>query len=96
MTKSIAILGSTGSIGTQTLDVVRQHPDRFRVFMLSANSSAEKLVEQALAFGVPHVVICNPDKYDEVRAALPDSVQVHLGIQAACDLVQSPQLQICR
>ena len=51
MLKSLAILGSTGSIGTQTLDVVRQHPDRFRVFMLSANSSAEKLVEQALAFG---------------------------------------------
>ena len=94
MLKSLAILGSTGSIGTQTLDVVRQHPDRFRVFMLSANSSAEKLVEQALAFGVPHVVICNPDKYDEVRAALPDSVQVHLGIQTACDLVQAPQVDV--
>ena len=50
MTKRIAILGSTGSIGTQTLDVVRQHPDRFSVFMISANSSAQRLVEQALAF----------------------------------------------
>ena len=94
MTKSLAILGSTGSIGTQTLDVVRQHPDRFRVFMLSAGSSAEKLVEQALAFKAPHVVICNPDKYDQVRAALPDSIQVHLGIQAACDLVQAPQVDV--
>ena len=45
--KKIAILGSTGSIGTQTLDVVRQHPDRFCVEMISANNSAEKLVEQA-------------------------------------------------
>ena len=60
MTKSIAILGSTGSIGTQTLDVVRQYPDRFSVFMISANNSAELLVEQARRFHVPHVVICNP------------------------------------
>ena len=92
--KILAILGSTGSIGTQTLDVVRQHPERFRVFMLSANSNAERLVEQALAFGVPHVVICNPEKYDAVRTALPASVQVHLGIQAACDLVQAPEVDV--
>jgi 1-deoxy-D-xylulose-5-phosphate reductoisomerase len=94
MTKRIAILGSTGSIGTQTLDVVRQHPDRFSVFMISANSSAQRLVEQALAFHVPHVVICNPAKYDEVRSALPASVQVHLGIEAACSLVQAPEVDV--
>ena len=94
MTKRIAILGSTGSIGTQTLDVVRQHPDRFSVFMISANSSAQRLVEQALAFHVPHVVICNPAKYDEVRSALPASVQVHLGIEAACSLVQAPKVDV--
>ena len=92
MTKTIAILGSTGSIGTQTLDVVRQHPERFSVFMLSAGSNAARLVEQALAFKVPHVVICNPDKYQEVREALPATVQVHLGIEAACDLVQAPEV----
>ena len=92
--KTIAILGSTGSIGTQTLDVVRQHPGRFSVFMLSANSSAQLLVQQALAFHVPHVVICNPAKFQEVRDALPASVQVHLGIQAACDLVQAPQVDV--
>ena len=51
--KRIAILGSTGSIGSQTLDVVRQHPERFEVVMISANSSAESLVAQALEFGVP-------------------------------------------
>ena len=92
--KTIAILGSTGSIGTQTLDVVRQHPDRFSVFMISANSSAQLLIEQALAFRVPHVVICNPAKFQEVRDALPQSVQVHLGIQAACDLVQAPEVDV--
>ena len=91
--KTIAILGSTGSIGTQTLDVVRQHPDRFRVFMLSANSSADLIIEQARAFRVPHVVICNPDKFAQVRDALP-GVQVHLGIQAACDLVQAPEVDV--
>jgi len=92
--KTIAILGSTGSIGTQTLDVVRQHPDRFSVFMISANSSAQLLIEQALAFRVPHVVICNPAKFQEVRDALPQSIQVHLGIQAACDLVQAPEVDV--
>ena len=92
--KTIAILGSTGSIGTQTLDVVRQHPQRFSVFMISANSSAQLLIQQALAFQVPHVVICNPAKFQEVRDALPSSIQVHLGIQAACDLVQAPEVDV--
>ena len=91
--KNIAVLGSTGSIGTQTLDVVRQHPDRFSVYMISANNNAELLVQQALQFHVPHVVICNPDKYAQVKAALP-GVQVHLGIDAACELVQSPQVDV--
>ena len=91
--KSIAILGSTGSIGTQTLDVVRQFPDRFAVFMLSANNSAERLIEQARRFRVPHVIICNPQKYEQVKEALP-GVQVHLGIEAACDLVQAPEVDV--
>ncbi len=93
MTKSIAILGSTGSIGTQTLDVVRQYPDRFSVFMISANNSAELLVEQARRFHVPHVVICNPDKYQAVKDALP-GVQVHCGIDVACALVQAPEVEV--
>ena len=91
--KSIAILGSTGSIGTQTLDVVRQHPDRFCVFMISANSSADLLIEQARAFHVPHVVICNPDKFQQVKEALP-GVDVRLGIDAACELVQAPEVKV--
>ena len=92
--KLIAVLGSTGSIGTQTLDVVRQHPDRFGIFMISANNSAELLIRQALAFNVPHVVICNADKYREVREALPPSIQVHAGIQEACALVQAPEVDV--
>ena len=91
--KNIAILGSTGSIGTQTLDVVRQYPSRFSVFMLSANNNADLLVQQALQFHVPHVVICNPDKFAQVKAALP-GVQVHLGIDAACELVQASEVDV--
>ena len=91
--KNIAILGSTGSIGTQTLDVVRQHPERFSVFMISANNSAELLVQQAVAFNVPNVVICNPEKYPWVKAQLP-GVNVRLGIDAACELVQAPQVDV--
>ncbi len=93
MKKSIAILGSTGSIGTQTLDVVRQHPDRFSVYMISANNSAELLIEQARAFKVPHVVICNPSKYNQVCAALPWA-DVRLGIDAACELVQDRSVDV--
>ena len=92
--KHIAVLGSTGSIGTQTLDVVRQHPDRFSIFMISANNNAQLLVSQALAYQVPHVVICNPQKYREVRDALPASIQVHAGIEEACALVQAPQVDV--
>ena len=93
MTKQVAILGSTGSIGTQTLDVVRQYPDKFSVFMISANSSADLLIEQARAFRVPHVVICNPDKFQQVKNALP-GVDVQLGIDAACHWVQDPQVDV--
>ena len=93
MTKTLAILGSTGSIGTQTLDVVRQHPDKFSVFLISANSNADLLIEQARAFRVPHVVICQPDKYPQVKAALPHA-DVQLGIDAACDLVQAQEVDV--
>ena len=55
--KRIAILGSTGSIGSQTLDVVRQHPDRFEVKVITAGSNAALLAEQAAEFSVPHAVI---------------------------------------
>ena len=91
--KRIAILGSTGSIGSQTLDVVRQHPDRFELVMISANSSAESLVSQALEFNVPKVVICSGEKYPFVRDSLPGS-QVYEGIDAACELVQDDEIDV--
>ena len=93
--RNIAILGSTGSIGTQTLDVVRQHPGRFDVFMISAGSNAARLVEQARAFQVKHAVICDAEKYPEVREALAGTpTQVHCGIEAACGLVAEKEVDI--
>ena len=93
--KKIAILGSTGSIGRQTLDVVRQHPDRFQVEVITAGSNAVLLAEQARDFDVPHAVICNPEKYDAVRDALAGTrTEVHGGIDAACDLVTGENVDI--
>ena len=93
--KRIAILGSTGSIGCQTLDVVRQHPDRFEVEMISAGSNASLLVEQARAFSVPHAVICDTARYDGVKAALAGTAtEAHAGIDAACDLVTGEKVDI--
>ena len=93
--KRIAILGSTGSIGRQTLDVVRQHPDRFQVEVITAGSNAALLAEQARAFDVPHAVICNASKYAEVCDILAGTkTQVHSGIDAACDLVTGDNVDI--
>ena len=93
--KRIAILGSTGSIGRQTLDVVRQHPDRFQVEVITAGSNAALLAEQARAFDVPHAVICNTSKYAEVCDILAGTkTKVHAGIDAACDLVTGDNVDI--
>ena len=93
--KRIAILGSTGSIGSQTLDVVRQHPDRFQVEVITAGNNAVLLAEQARAFDVPHAVIYNTDKYEQVCAALAGTrTRVHAGIEAACDLVTDASVDI--
>ena len=86
--RRIAILGSTGSIGTQALDVIRQHRDLFDVELLTANNNAELLVRQAIEFDANAVVICNENKYDEVNSALlPHDVKVFAGMDAVCDLV---------
>jgi len=93
--RAIAILGSTGSIGRQTLDVVRQHPDRFEVEVITAGRNATLLVEQARAFGVRHAVICDESKYAQVRDALAGTgTEVHAGIGAACDLVTADAVDI--
>ena len=88
MKRKIAILGSTGSIGTQTLDVIRQHRDLFEVVLISARSSVGLLIAQAIEFDVPHVVICNETRYQDVADALqPHGVKVWAGVDSLCDLV---------
>lgn len=95
MKRRIAILGSTGSIGTQTLDVIRQHPDLFEATFLTANNSSELLIRQALEFNVNSVVICNEAKYTEVAEALqPHGIKVFAGIRSACELVASDEVDI--
>ncbi len=87
MKRKIAILGSTGSIGTQTLDVIRRHPDRFEVALLSARSSADLLIRQALEFDPAHVVICDESRYQTVADALQHSdTKVWAGVDSLCDL----------
>ena len=93
--RRIAILGSTGSIGRQALDVIRQHRDLFEVELLTANNSSELLISQAIEFGPNSVVICNEEKYSEVADALqPHYIKVFAGMQSVCDLVGSDTIDI--
>ena len=93
--RHIAILGSTGSIGRQALDVIRQHRDMFEVELLTANNSSELLAQQAIEFDANNVVICNEEKYSEVADALqPHYIKVFAGMQSVCDLVKSETIDI--
>ena len=93
--RRIAILGSTGSIGRQALDVIRQHGDLFEVELLTANNSSELLIEQAIEFCPNSVVICNETKYNEVADALqPHYIKVFAGMQSVCDLAGSDTVDI--
>lgn len=88
--QQICILGSTGSIGTQALDVIAQHPDRFEAYCLTANNSVEKLAQQARQFHPDSVVIANEARYGELKALLSDTdVKVYAGRQALNDVVQA-------
>lgn len=90
--KKVAILGSTGSVGQQALEVIRQHPGRFSVEMLSARNSTSLLIEQALEFSPRHVIIGNHDHYAQVRDALAStSVKVSAGEEALEEAVASPE-----
>ena len=91
--RRIAILGSTGSIGTQALDVVRRNRKLFEVELLTANNSADLLIEQALEFDANNVVICNEALYDKVSEALPDT-KVFAGMDSVCDLVGSSEIDM--
>ena len=93
--KQIAILGSTGSIGTQTLDVVRQHPTEFGVYALTAHRSVELLIEQALEFNPAVVCIADESCYPRLREALSDlPIQVMAGERALEELVTMPEIDV--
>ena len=87
--KRIAILGSTGSIGTQALKVIEEHPDLFTAEVLTANSNTALLAQQARKFKPDSVVIADESKYAELKEMLADEdVKVYAGQQAICDVVQ--------
>ena len=87
--KKIAILGSTGSIGTQALQVIEEHADLYEAYVLTANNSVELLIDQARRFLPEAVVIANKDKYAPLRDALADlPIKVYAGAEALCQVVQ--------
>ena len=91
----IAILGSTGSIGTQALDVIEQHSDLFEAYVLTANNNVELLVEQARRFQPEMVVIANEAHYDAVQRALSNlPIKVYAGADALCEVVQDEGVDI--
>lgn len=93
--KNIAILGSTGSIGTQALEVIRQNPKRFRVFLLTANNNAVRLIQQALEFNPVFVILTDPGKFEEVKTALSSrDIRVLCGIDELCDALASPEIAL--
>lgn len=91
MKKQIAILGSTGSIGTQALEVIAEHPDLFEVYCLTANNKVEELARQARQFRPAAVIIANEKKYDHLKELLsnmPD-IKVYAGSKAIDDIVEA-------
>jgi 1-deoxy-D-xylulose-5-phosphate reductoisomerase len=93
--KNIAILGSTGSIGTQALDVIAANPDAFQVEVLTAQNNAALLIEQARRFKPNAVVITNEDHYELVRQALAtEDVKVYTGEKALADIVQMETIDL--
>ncbi|MGI6242087.1 MAG: 1-deoxy-D-xylulose-5-phosphate reductoisomerase [Prevotella sp.] len=94
--QQICILGSTGSIGTQALDVIAQHPDLYEVYCLTANNSVEKLAEQARRFNPACVVIANEEHYDRLTDLLKDlpDIKVYAGAEALNQVVEAGPVNI--
>ena len=93
--KRIAILGSTGSIGTQALQVIDEHSDLYEAYVITANNSVGKLIEQARKYVPEAVVIANEQHYAEVRDALADlPIKVYAGEDALCEVVQDDNVDI--
>lgn len=91
MKQQICILGSTGSIGTQALEVIRQHPDRYEAYALTANNHWELLAQQACEFHPAAVVIANEAHYEALKEALRDEpdTKVYAGRDAVCQIVEA-------
>ena len=94
--QQICILGSTGSIGTQALDVIEQHSDLYEVYCLTANNRVKELAEQAHKFHPAAVVIANENHYEELQDMLSDEpdIKVYAGAQALCDIVQAEPIDM--
>ena len=91
MKKQIAILGSTGSIGTQALEVIKEHSDLYEVYCLTANNKVELLAQQAHEFKPAAVVIANEQRYDELKGLMSDlpDVKVYAGAKALDEIVEA-------
>ena len=95
MVKNLCILGSTGSIGTQTLDIVRAYPDRYSVYAICAHRSIDKLIAQAREFHPEVVCIADESLYEPLKAALADMpVKVWAGADAIAEVVTMPSIDI--
>ena len=94
--QQICILGSTGSIGTQALEVIAEHSERFEAYCLTANNKVEQLAEQARRFNPACVVIANEDKYDELKELLNDcpDIKVYAGAKALCEVVTAEPIDM--
>ena len=93
--KQIAILGSTGSIGTQALKVIEEHPDLYEAYALTANNQVELLAEQARKFMPAAVVIANEAKYLQLKEMLADlPIQVYAGADALCEIVEAEPIDV--
>ena len=93
--KQIAILGSTGSIGTQALQVIEEHPDLYEAYALTANNQVELLAQQARKFMPAAVVIANEAKYLQLKEMLADlPIQVYAGADALCEIVEAKPIDV--
>ena len=95
MKKKIAILGSTGSIGTQALEVIEEHSNLYEAYILTANNQVDKLIEQARKYQPEAVVIANKQHYDKLKEALADlPIKVYAGAKALEEVVQDAQVDM--
>ena len=94
--RQIAILGSTGSIGTQALQVIQEHADLYEVYCLTANNKVELLAQQAHQFKPAAIVIANEARYDELKRLMDDlpDVKVYAGKQALDEIVESEPIDM--